>query len=140
VVDLVKPTVFFSFFSVYAEMVEPCAGDNEGTSASERLDGDMAVVAAYTSFERKLYALGYDVTTKIVRFSEHGDYTDRRRYICVATRPLPNVEFAMPQPQSSFPGLANFLDPLGDVVPALRATAFELSVTKIVSVPFDWAQ
>ena len=123
VVELVKPTVF------YAEMVEPCAGDNEGTSASERLDGDMAVVASYTSFEQKLYALGYDVTTKIVRFSEHGDYTDRRRYICVATRPLPNVEFAMPLPQSSFPGLANILDPPGDVAPSLRANAYEPSVT-----------
>ena len=98
VVDLVKPTVF------YAEMVEPCAGDNEGTSASERLDGDMAVVAAYTSFEQKLYALGYDVTTKIVRFSEHGDYTDRRRYICVATWPLPNVEFVMPHLKVHFRG------------------------------------
>ena len=33
VVDLVKPTVF------YAEMIEPCAGDSKGISASDRLEG-----------------------------------------------------------------------------------------------------
>ena len=116
VVKLVKPTVF------YAEMTPPCS--NSSKAVKERLESDLATLSDYTAFEQALCDAGYDVQSEVFRCSEHGDYTDRQRYICVATRPVPEVSFEMPEPQDTFSGLAQILDPPELVSPALRAASF----------------
>ena len=76
----------------------------------------------FKHLEESVYDLGYSVATQTVKFSEHGDFTDRERFFLVATRP--DTHFSFPPALPSFKGLSPCLRAPKVVAPCDRTPYF----------------
>ena len=99
-----KPTIFL------AEMAPPDPAHNDP--------------GEYTQLENGLTQIGFtSVTAAIVNMAEHEAYTDRKRYVVMATKTPQPFEF--PEPIGRFAGFERIMMPADTVPPAMQAQHYK---------------